>query len=1232
MKKLIDILKSACCTAVSVLAIGAVTSCSDDLEVKTGIIGEKDGTITVYVPNVAGAAEYGRTRAEGNTATRDEEAKEGDINSLWIFAYPTSDHSSGNPVIEQLVNSKTEHKVSSKETDYTTYTVEGFKEGNYHIYIVANLEDYISVTLSTSLSENDLRKALLNFGTTSSKKMPVIGNLPMACLDNQVSSTPNGTGNTNGEFSVSKAGTTIYADLRFLCAKVRYTILFDRAGGIGDNQNFSKQFSSYNVDFNKTATATNIVPQIALTSAGILNNTDKISLNDLSLASVEYPSGETAAYLNIESVISSENAPANLKPVTSWDNVAQRAWQGVVYLPENNVQDSPSKLTFTPSGSGEIKADHCNFTLYWDKQGKTAHGLERSKMYDLVAKLTQPDVEELTLNCSVTDWTPLQLAYTLHGPYELIVETTKISVSSLEPGYLWYESDVAPEDIKFNFPRITYTPSGSNTSIARNFYTATVYKENGQYVLTEDGKYQIEVKINPSIPSTVLKKVNDEDGYSKEHYMYFEIMAGNLVKKIVVDPLTLDPFFRVTPNLINIDVRSYVGSGIKQETLDILVETNISDNISYTCDYISIVNNTSGALNLSAGEGTSSLTKSTSSTSSGTFKITDGVGHLNLILSKLFDGEDFWKTERTIYLKFSASADGYDGEDDLTIIIKPYTTDYIIHFKPMNGDWSDPHIYIYQCLEMPADLTMPEGTDNNYAGKTVGYGDKDTGNAALEYAFTNNIAFKGWKGYGGTVDPYGYDSSNKTSYDGSGFVKWGGSSHENDMNPSGPNENIYDYEVNMNSQHNTTNTECSICKTYTQTSYGHWNGYGHNANGGRKGAHLYAGVAMIKEDNGWYKYTLTGIATPGKAMIMFCDGHSSNDSKRYPAYNEVGVPLFDFPDHEGWFCFDGKTTRHDLDFIDDKENYKFKLYIPSSANGIYIWNWEAGIANIWDSSSSIAKTTDSNGKAIPTGYKVYEFTSAYASKSFNYKLRNTDSPDNRNGGTINNFELIDGVYVGYIENDGAAVKPGVPGNANPNPQSITVYWDNSNSLNWNQPYIHYYDSSGNGTSWPGVTMTKVRGNIWTYTITDVSKNTAIFDIGSSTHQTSGYTMLNNHVYRFNGDNSVPEDLGEYDDNQFQPGEKIEFNWNGSNTSYNHIYIYNPKIDISWPGAGIGTNGFSYDEWYKYIYTIPESCKTVTVIRNDGKGSNQGGVQEDAVSIEYTKIKNQTNEIGYWYNW
>ena len=90
---------------------------------------------------------------------------------------------------------------------------------------------------------------------------------------------------------------------------------------------------------------------------------------------------------------------------------------------------------------------------------------------------------------------------------------------------------------------------------------------------------------------------------------------------------------------------------------------------------------------------------------------------------------------------------------------------------------------------------------------------------------------------------------------------------------------------------------------------------------------------MEKESDGWWRYTLTGVAQPGKTMIIFANTESpwddqlgGQDNNRFPAAYETGLPLFDFEDNEGWFVFNGANEENggkintDPHFTDDKPN------------------------------------------------------------------------------------------------------------------------------------------------------------------------------------------------------------------------------------------------------------------------------------------------------------------------
>ena len=82
---------------------------------------------------------------------------------------------------------------------------------------------------------------------------------------------------------------------------------------------------------------------------------------------------------------------------------------------------------------------------------------------------------------------------------------------------------------------------------------------------------------------------------------------------------------------------------------------------------------------------------------------------------------------------------------------------------------------------------------------------------------------------------------------------------------------------------------------------------------------------------------------------------------------------------------------------------------------------------------------------------------------------------------------------------------------------FNIYFDNSNS-NWPTPYIHYWGNTE--STWPGVAMSKVSGNVWSYTV-PAGTTGCLFNAGDGDPtKTSDFTAIANHIYTTSGDQGV----------------------------------------------------------------------------------------------------------------
>ena len=256
---------------------------------------------------------------------------------------------------------------------------------------------------------------------------------------------------------------------------------------------------------------------------------------------------------------------------------------------------------------------------------------------------------------------------------------------------------------------------------------------------------------------------------------------------------------------------------------------------------------------------------------------------LKLNYAGINSGWELWKEKRQLTFDVSGKTEnGYLISRQVTVNIVNNIQNYTIHFRPPTG-WGNPHIYVYQCLEFPAGSAL--------ANKPVG-ADTEGKTAALEYSFTGKIAFKGW-------NVGSYNNPDRSTGYVNGFYYF-----TDDKIGSGPATQWAPGEEGFSKHYYDNMDFCeehrkSVGQTCTQCNSSSYN-------------KLWPGIQMESEPDGWWKFELTGIATPGKALIMFSDGHDGNNDKRFPGFVDPnakdkmpkpGVPLFDYPDKEGWLDY-----------------------------------------------------------------------------------------------------------------------------------------------------------------------------------------------------------------------------------------------------------------------------------------------------------------------------------------
>lgn len=441
------------------LALPLAQGCSDDILPDGEGGGDAERGVVVYVPKVEPGVQLtgsGRTRG----ALNDYKAKEGDINSLQLFAYPVNE---GDVKVFDLKGDDVKRSSSAPE-NYEGYVLD-LTPGDYRLYVVANVD----FRDSAPLSEANLKSYAVEAPESAEK------GLPMSCANSGMMVSYNGDDSYK---SVSEQGITVAggatvkvkADLKFAVAKVRVTMLND------------------------------LRPGVTLDNA-MLDNLGGMSLlmpgtgaGEPGATSMSGPFTEYSYYTlpemqpDLLKVDVDNMEPTEEPAAEGW------AWQGTSYVGERlfSKSDEPSTVTLTFSDS----------TKKGLIIGTKGEGVKRSYFYDYVGN------SKGEFKLEVQPWDPVTIAGALHGPYFLHVDRTGIDIEAGESASIWYESNAPIECISG-----TYTPVGGEPidiyqfSVTDNSISVSVNPKikagELEKVKEEDGWKHFTVKAG-----TILKQID----------------------------------------------------------------------------------------------------------------------------------------------------------------------------------------------------------------------------------------------------------------------------------------------------------------------------------------------------------------------------------------------------------------------------------------------------------------------------------------------------------------------------------------------------------------------------------------------------------------------------------------------------------------------------------------------------------------------------------------------------
>lgn len=992
----------------------AVTSCSDDFFNREHFsTTTESGNVMVYIPSVKGVAKA--TRVDESDEESSEAIKEGTIKSLLLFAYPADEDS------ELEAKCFVLGEPTTLTQEYSQYPIT-LEPGRYRVYLVGNLDEYLDEKITKSISEDDLKSKVLHFG---SDKLPnLTDGLPMAAFPEDILEQENGV----VEVKAVK-GATITANMKFLCAKVRLTLFFNKATE-----------SSYSYPGFKTN-------HPILTGHNPINVADGTYIDEKhdanhgyftaegSFQRMEYPDG-----LDDESDIRDYNDLDKMSGLESVTPDDKMVWRTTLYLPENLTTD-PSKATVLYINA-QMSDSGRKFRYKVALPGITGEGaalsaqpLRRAYFHDLTACIKSVG-GEFEINSDVIPWTVNTLVHDLHGPYFLKVGNTEhVPVTAGEETHLWYSSDVP---VHFESQQEMVNGEMKNVLIIEKMKN----HENDSIVITANPLLPIDFDLSES---------------------YFYVLAGNIKKKIRVWPFTIKPFFNVTPQYSAIEVREQIESGSNTLNLPIHFTTNL-EKVS-----LRLVDGWDEEENMPVEFKLSSACDSQHSDG----VVYEGVnahdGYNTISMQGFVKGNSYWTEGHNLTIEYTAyKSDGsiFDTRMvEVEIFPKRYT--YRIYFRPENDDWATPHVYICEILALPfvLDKSLVKDEYKDRAGKPVGghlytpktdVRDYTNWEGGLRYSYTGKISFRGWSTQGGPAinDPYAAVALNPKT-EAQGFYTFGKNtmtvngylytsygisyippSSPTDWGNSGGMEAEirarYDIETDLMASHRAKVGElCPLCTSATKYNM------------------KFPGICMLRSQKypGWWYVDLTEVADPGKTLIMFHDGHSDG-TVQVPGAFEPGMPLFDFADNEGWFLYREGGIKQ---FVDNRpsvsgtysENTYRIFWQRDLGSDLQVQMYSAAGGSI----HGVIKS--SNG---PGSYGTYNTDYIYMDFKLSGKLANrkisikqlTSTGNFSQEVNLSDFQNVGGIYCYTMAANPSDSHAGQPQLQDKSPTKYRLYWPQSN--------------------------------------------------------------------------------------------------------------------------------------------------------------------------------------------
>ena len=504
-------------------------SCNDELE-GNGYTPNSSSNLHVLVPTVLSANGDATRGSSSEVPTYNATVDECQINDLRLYAFPVNNH--GKLVVENLPAPLASMMLEPNVANYQL-TIE---PGTYHIYVVANMSDVLKGKNITT--EGELKEQVLGYTSNMTPGLlPISTNIPMIYEPKDI----NGNLLTTNIDVAGDKYTTVAANLKFTCVKVKLNLLFDpTAEGSAFN---GKSYSIKDILAQKLSPSTTLSWNGAFSNSNVSTDYANGFENEV-YATPSEASNKGGYYKAGDWTEEADNANMNNKdiitlvqgatPTAAPQNTAAKwLFQGTYYLPERYIADASQQSTLKVNGfvNGSIENSYTIKLGHRQDESPTSTEVPtfpRGTYYEIIGNIKSLGNMTLDCNVSVKDWTPVTIDADFNHT-TLWVSKTYASVTSTTTDSIDYESNVMLTEADFGCDEKVTTSSGEKDVIVTKLDAVN---------------RRITFNINEDI------KFSEYNGKYKGTAKVW-IKAGN-IKKYLSVTYDASPYFEVNPQEVTI--------------------------------------------------------------------------------------------------------------------------------------------------------------------------------------------------------------------------------------------------------------------------------------------------------------------------------------------------------------------------------------------------------------------------------------------------------------------------------------------------------------------------------------------------------------------------------------------------------------------------------------------------------------------------------------------------------